>query len=253
MIIVDLLVNKSSTLQQISKGQNISSTLKPNLISSRSYSTSSKTQNYSPEVIYPNADLEKESIIKENKKKSGVYLWKNLINGKFYIGSSVNLGRRFGFYFSVVSLMNYKFRSIIYNALLKNGYSNFSLEILEYCKPEEVIKREQFYIDLLKPEYNILQVAGKKLGRMQTKEAKIKISLSKKTTYNTTKGTASLSKPVEITDILTSKKTIYPSIMSAQAALKASKGSLNYVLKSKSGLYKKRYKVTLLPSALKNK
>lgn len=66
------------------------------------------------------------------------------------------------------------------------------------------------------------------------------MSISKKTTYNTTKGTAAVSKPVEITDILTSTKTIYPSMMSAQTALKASEGSLNYVLKSKTGLYKKK-------------
>lgn len=70
--------------------------------------------------------------------------------------------------------MNYKFRSIIYTALLKYGYSNFSLEILEYCKPEVAIEREQFYINLLKPEYNILQVAGSPLGRMRTKETKKK-------------------------------------------------------------------------------
>lgn len=80
------------------------------------------------------------------------------------------------------------------------------------------------------------------------------MSISKKTTYNTTKGTAAVSKPVEITDILTSTKTIYPSMMSLhrdQTALKASEGSLNYVLKSKTGLYKKRYKVKLLPSGKK--
>ena len=50
--------------------------------------------------------------------------------------------------------------SIIYRALLKNGYSNFSLEILEYCSPENVILREQYYMDLLKPDYNILKTAG---------------------------------------------------------------------------------------------
>ena len=58
-----------------------------------------------------------------------------------------------------------------------------------------------------------MQVAGSPLGRKHTKETKIKMSISKKTTYNTTKGTVTVSKPVEITDILTSKKTIYPSMM----------------------------------------
>jgi hypothetical protein len=33
-------------------------------------------------------------------------------------------------------------------------------EILEYCEPSKVLEREQYYIDLLKPEYNILKTAG---------------------------------------------------------------------------------------------
>jgi len=30
------------------------------------------------------------------------------------------------------------------------------LEILEYCDPLNIISREQYYLDNLKPEYNIL-------------------------------------------------------------------------------------------------
>jgi group I intron endonuclease len=53
----------------------------------------------------------------------------------------------------------------IHNALLKYGFSNLTLEILEYCKEGiNPITREQFYLELLKPEYNILQEAGSSLG-----------------------------------------------------------------------------------------
>ena len=45
-------------------------------------------------------------------------------------------------------------------ALLKYGYSKFKLEILEYCKISNLIEREQYYLDNLKPEYNILLKAG---------------------------------------------------------------------------------------------
>jgi hypothetical protein len=38
------------------------------------------------------------------------------------------------------------------------------LEILEYCDPDKVVSREQYYIDLLKPQYNILKVAGSLVG-----------------------------------------------------------------------------------------
>jgi group I intron endonuclease len=61
--------------------------------------------------------------------------------------------------------------SLICRALLKYGYSSFRLEILEYCDPSSIIEREQYYIDLLKPEYNILQVAGSLFGYKHTPES----------------------------------------------------------------------------------
>jgi group I intron endonuclease len=45
---------------------------------------------------------------------------------------------------------------MIYRALLKYGYASYKLDILEYCKTNALIEREQYYLDLLKPEYNIL-------------------------------------------------------------------------------------------------
>jgi len=48
-----------------------------------------------PIKIYSNAEADKATIIKENKNKSGIYMWKNLINGKQYIGSAVNLSLLF--------------------------------------------------------------------------------------------------------------------------------------------------------------
>ena len=35
--------------------------------------------------------------------------------------------------------------SHIYRALLKNGYSNFSITILEYCEPSQCLIREKHY------------------------------------------------------------------------------------------------------------
>jgi group I intron endonuclease len=64
--------------------------------------------------------------------------------------------------------------SQIYKTLLKNGLENFDLEILEYCNKESVIQREQYYMDLLKPDYNILSVAGSSLGFKHTQETLLK-------------------------------------------------------------------------------
>lgn len=38
-----------------------------------------------------------------------------------------------------------------------------------------LIKREQHYIDLLKPKYNILKIAGSRLGAKHSEEVKAKI------------------------------------------------------------------------------
>jgi group I intron endonuclease len=63
--------------------------------------------------------------------------------------------------------------------LLLYSSSKFTLEILEYCEASEVIKREQHYLDLLKPEYNILIVAGSSQGYKHDDEALAKISAAK--------------------------------------------------------------------------
>ena len=64
--------------------------------------------------------------------------------------------------------------SHIYRALLYYGHNYFDLEILEYCDKEFVIDREQYYIDLFKPEYNLLNKAGSSLGFKHSSETLLK-------------------------------------------------------------------------------
>jgi group I intron endonuclease len=94
---------------------------------------------------------------------AGIYKITNLINDKFYIGSSVNLTAR-------KSQHRYRFRknkvnSIIKFAVLKYGVESFKFEILETI-PEDLYEdrdklnsilseKEQFYVDTLKPQYNM--------------------------------------------------------------------------------------------------
>ena len=57
-------------------------------------------------------------------------------------------------------------------ALLMYGYSNFSLEKLEYCERNETLKRENYFIDLLNPEYNVaIDALAPMTGRKHTPEA----------------------------------------------------------------------------------
>lgn len=119
-----------------------------------------------PVKTYINADLQKLQVLKENKAKSGIYRWVNLKNGKSYVGSSVNLRRRLINYYSILNLKAEikRNKSIIYRSLLRYKHYNFSLEILEYCEPSATISREQYYLDMLKPAYNILKTAASSLG-----------------------------------------------------------------------------------------
>ena len=118
--------------------------------------------NIVPVIRYDNADLDKSFIYKWNINKSGVYRLVNKINGKGHIASSTYLTNSFDTYYSLDALRKVSGSIIIYRALLKYGYSNFSLDIIEYCEPNKLIKRKQYYIDILKPEYNIKKVTSKR-------------------------------------------------------------------------------------------
>lgn len=130
---------------------------------------------HTPAVIYSNLESKKSSIYADNRDKSGIYLWRNKINGKTYVGSSVNLTKRFKNYFNESYITRLKDFMIIYKALLAYGYENFTLEILEYCDPASILEREQYYLDTLKPEYNILKVAGSSFGYKHSEEVLLKM------------------------------------------------------------------------------
>lgn len=117
-----------------------------------------------PVRVYYNAGKDENLIIHDNNNKTGIYRWVNIESGKSYVGSGINLAKRLRKYFNYrhISAVNRSF--YIHKALLKYGYAGFRLEILEYCYIEDLIEREQYYIDLLKPEYNMLKIAGSSLG-----------------------------------------------------------------------------------------
>jgi len=109
------------------------------------------------------------------EKKCGVYQIKSNINGKLYIGSSVNLKRRWKEHFS--SLANNKhYNSHLQNHYNKYGKADLIFTVLIICKKEKVIQAEQYYIDLLFPKFNIILTAGDNTCRDITKTTREKIS-----------------------------------------------------------------------------
>ena len=79
-------------------------------------------------------------------KQCGIYCFQNKINGKKYIGQSVDLETRkkcFG--------KKYQYSGTFFqNAINKYGAENFQHTILTHCKKEELNYFEQFYISRLK-------------------------------------------------------------------------------------------------------
>jgi group I intron endonuclease len=135
-----------------------------------------------------NADTMKQDIIKDNNKKAGIYLWTHKESGKRYVGSASNLKTRLSLYFNLNYLERNKTMHIC-NALKEHGYSTFSLSIIEYINITDlslgeakilILEREQFYIDSMKPEYNILPTAGSRLGSFHLAETLAKMSESHK-------------------------------------------------------------------------
>ena len=121
-----------------------------------------------------NQPLIRSQLLEDNRGKAGVYMWTNLKNDNTYIGSSVNLSPRLLKYLNVNTLR--KNKMLINLAILKHNLENFSLDILEYCSPKDVIKREQYYIDTYKPVYNILKIAGSSLGYIHNETSLAKMS-----------------------------------------------------------------------------
>jgi group I intron endonuclease len=158
-----------------------------------------------PVVSYSNADTQRLEILKENNKKSGIYRWTHIKTGKSYIGSALNITKRLIEYYSISLLERTisKGNSKICRALLKYGYSQFNLDILEYCDSIQLIKREQYYIYKIKPELNILTIAGSSLGFKHsevTKELLRKINLGRiVSSYTRSKNSLNNFKSVTIT------------------------------------------------------
>jgi hypothetical protein len=61
--------------------------------------------------------------------------------------------------------------------------------------PQNVVQREQYYLDLLKPEYNVLSKAGYSFGYKHSEETLAKLRARKKT-----EGTGRPSKKIEVFD-----------------------------------------------------
>jgi group I intron endonuclease len=165
-----------------------------------------KLNNIPAEDMFIGIKDSKTDILLNIRNKAGVYMFFNLVNGDAYVGSSVKLDRRFRVHISCIGSVNLP----LYNALNKHGLNNFVFLILQYCDPSALhssakpspplrsacggIKHlkmyeaapledlclglEQSYLDLYKPKYNILKLAGSSKGFKHSPETIAKLKTS---------------------------------------------------------------------------
>lgn len=101
---------------------------------------------------------------------TGIYSIFNIVNNKWYIGSTV---KSFDFrktqHFSDLRLNRHK-NVHLQRSFNKYGENSFIFIILETINSHDCLKVEQLYLDLFKPEYNINPNATSGAGRKLTKE-----------------------------------------------------------------------------------
>lgn len=113
-------------------------------------------------------------ICKKYNNMIGIYKIENLITNKIYIGSSKNINERF---INHKSMLKNNTHHCVYlqRAINKYGINNFSFEIVEQCSIEDLVIKEQYYIDLHKNNlYNMLLIANPGFNQKHKKESLIK-------------------------------------------------------------------------------
>lgn len=110
----------------------------------------------------------------------GVYLIRNMVNGKCYIGSAVKFTKRWRDHCRQLAVGKHN-NPKLQAAWDKYGSDAFEFEVIVYCPKEQLLWQEQLAIDAFKAideGYNLCPTAGSRLGSTQPQAAKEKISES---------------------------------------------------------------------------
>lgn len=119
---------------------------------------------------------------------SGIYCILNEITGKLYIGSAVNLRERRRQHFRLLR-EGIHVNTYLQHSVNKYGLSAFSFHIIELCDKQELLPREQIYLDetkcyCAKNGYNVCKFAGSKINTRDSAETRLKKSAARKGNKN---------------------------------------------------------------------
>ena len=123
------------------------------------------------------------------QNKAAIYIYFCNINNKYYIGSTVNLSARISTHRSrIFNWSKYKNNnsSLLYETILKYGWINFQLGVLEYIDLSQIadskdkkliiLDKEQYYLNILNPFLNLYKKANSSLGAKRSPNFSIKAS-----------------------------------------------------------------------------
>jgi len=105
------------------------------------------------------------------KGVSAIYMFKCLLTGDTYVGSAVDLAKRYSKH-----MRGENSNPHLQNAFKLYGIGSFAFIILTIVEPSMLLAWEQLAIDLMKPRYNILQMAGSLQGFKWSPDNLAKIS-----------------------------------------------------------------------------
>ena len=115
-----------------------------------------------------------------------IYLFRNKVNGKCYVGQTCNIYRRIREHvYEAQSGSSFKF----HQAIRKHGFENFEFKVLHKCAGEEQVildelnEKEIYYIDKydsFNNGYNMTEGSRGSRGLHHTEEAKKRIGEAKK-------------------------------------------------------------------------
>ena len=78
----------------------------------------------------------------------GIYKITNIINGRCYIGESMDIASRWKQHAKCGVGIDTPANNKLYKAMMENGIWNFTWEVLEECPQQKSNEREKYYIDL---------------------------------------------------------------------------------------------------------
>lgn len=111
---------------------------------------------------------------------SGIYQIRNIINGHIYIGSTIDIQKRWSSHVRLLNNNTHHSRHL-QNAWNKYGEQAFEFSVLlQVDDVSSLLDIEQEFLDERAPEYNMSPTAGSSLGVKCTEETKRNISAAKK-------------------------------------------------------------------------